>query len=51
MAYAIANSFGQRGRSLQPNNRDALEPMRGIIAWSVISALVFWLPLGLALVQ
>jgi hypothetical protein len=51
MAYAIANSFGERGRSLQPRSDDALAPMRGIIAWSVISTLVIWLPLGLALVR
>jgi hypothetical protein len=30
---------------------DALDPMRGIILWTVISALVFWLPLGFALTR
>jgi hypothetical protein len=53
MAYAFA-SPGARGirshRRLHRTN-DALDSARGIIAWTLIAALIFWLPLGLALTR
>ena len=51
MAYAFANpaAHGVRShRRLHPAN-DALDPARGIVAWTLISAVIFWLPLGIAL--
>jgi len=51
MTYAFA-SRGAHGirwyRRLRPAN-DALDSARGIVAWTLISALIFWLPLGIAL--
>jgi hypothetical protein len=34
-----------------PHGRDALEPMRGVILWTLIATLLFWVPLGAALVH
>jgi len=52
MAYAIANF---RGRSAQHTrvrkSDDALDSARGIVVWTLISALVFWVPLGIVLVR
>jgi hypothetical protein len=53
MAYALASSAG-RNVSLQRRTRgrgDALDSARGILAWTLISTLVFWLPLGVALLR
>jgi hypothetical protein len=51
MAYALANTLVRRRMSPQPNGRDALEPMRGVILWTLIATLLFWVPLGAALVH
>jgi hypothetical protein len=52
MAYAIANFGGRFARvSHVRKSDDALDSARGIVAWTLISALVFWLPLGIALIR
>ena len=52
MAYAIANFGGRFARVPQfRKSDDALDSARGIVAWTLISALVFWLPLGVALLR
>jgi len=51
MAYAFANpgALGVHSHRTMRRSNDALDSARGIIAWTLISALIFWLPLGLAL--
>jgi len=53
MAYAFANPGAQGIRSHRRPHRtnDALDSARGILAWTLISALIFWLPLGIALTR
>jgi len=50
MAYALSSTF-HRTRAFHPRSMDAMGPMRGIIGWTLISALVFWVPLGFALIR
>ena len=53
MAYALPSMLhGARSYAPRPHPRgtDALGPMRGIIGWTLISALVFWVPLAIALI-
>ena len=52
MAYALSSTLHHRFYSprSQPRGSDALGPMRGIIGWTLISALVFWVPLAIALI-
>ena len=50
MAYAFANPAGMGTRTYRRDRRsDALDSARGIVAWTLVSVLMFWLPLGLAL--
>ena len=53
MAYALSSTLhGSNLYSPRPHTRgtDPLGPMRGIIGWTLISALVFWVPLAMALI-
>jgi len=53
MAHALAHTAG-RNASLHRKIRgtgDALDSARGILAWTLISALLFWVPLGVALLH
>jgi len=51
MAYAFADVGARRIRSHEALHRpnDALDSARGIVAWTLISAVIFWLPLGIVL--
>ena len=51
MAYALTNTLVRRRPTPRPNVRDALDPMRGVIVWTLIATLLFWVPLGAALVH
>ena len=53
MAYALTSTFHRTklySPRPYPRSTDALGPMRGIIGWTLISALVFWVPLAVALI-
>jgi hypothetical protein len=53
MSYALSSTLHRsRMYSPRPHPRgsDALGTMRGIIGWTLISALVFWVPLAMALI-
>jgi len=53
MAYAFANLDARRvySHSRLHRKNDALDSARGILAWTLISALVFWVPLGIVLTR
>lgn len=50
MAYAFASPAAHvRSHHRLQRPGDALDSARGIIAWTLLSALLFWLPLGIVL--
>ena len=53
MAYAFAHPGAQGIRAHRRLHRtnDALDSARGILAWTLLSAMIFWLPLGIALTR
>jgi hypothetical protein len=57
MAYALTNDFGpavafpRRTYLADDSPDDSLDSMRGIIACTLMSVLVFWLPLAFALTR
>jgi hypothetical protein len=52
MAYAIANpAHGVRSHPRPQRANDSLDSARGIVAWTLVSALIFWLPLAVYLMR
>ena len=53
MAYALSSTLHRSKMyppRAHPRGTDALGPMRGIIGWTLISAVAFWVPLALTLI-